>query len=378
MLPRRRAKTSSDVEKPAQAENSTSRKSRDEGRGGYIVDKSTFGFRKHKAASGSDNRDEQVNTSFLTSGDSMHQSKAVDVKATNDMKGRDDDHDEDPSKRAIQGPGLGQLVIEEGANLDEAKSADIAGATQQNPRNRVEQQSEAFSREATLQSTSLQRPTVSPAGVIPRSGVHGSGAIAISRGSRTEHSNASGRIQGPRDNARPRNARPSMNSAAAGQTDVARTNMAHHAISGRQAIAGASGTRAESRRYSTVRHINIAGSSVANRTSPLSALDSVDPAIRNQYLETRTTRMLNTLMVDARLSLDRARVIAGNVHDPSIRDDLLDLVQDERDLLDCLHHARRAHLAAGVRMFDLFRNATNNVDELVDRSIDAVVNEEAN
>ena len=381
ILPRRRTKSSADVEKTAQGTSKTSasnfRLSQNDGRGGgAAVEDKSFGFRKHKTASTSVGRDEQANMNFRTSGNTGQQVNVTNVvNAVNGTGSRGGDNDENPAERGSGTSRRGDLDDKEDVGKDGSKSLNVTPGTQQNIQNSVELQLDVSHRVTT--SSPLGRSTAQAAGIGPFN-VSASDAMVVTHRDRTA-ANANGRTRAAHGNAR-----PVLNSAAR-STNAVRSSMARREVSrsslpptGRPSTAGPSAPRsAGSGRYSTGRHVNIAGSSVASRRDPLSVLDAVDPAIQDQYNETRTTRMLNTLMVDARLSLDRARTLAGLIHDPSLRERLLDHVQDERNLLDCLHHARRAHLAAGVNMFDLFRNVTTNVDELVDRSIDTAVNEEA-
>jgi len=351
MLPRRRTKSSADVEKTNQntlnTDSAASRLSRDNGSGGCIADKRTFGFRKNKTAPGPVYCDEQKNLNPLIEENDDHQRNTTNLgNLPKDVRGREDKDDDN-------------LAVE-----------------QKNTTNHVEK-SFATSRRHTT-SNQLENFTTQATGIAPRK-VSGSNAIASIRGAQLQHPIARDRTKAPRDHAR-----PFVSPAARSSTDATRSSMVHRETlschltpTDRPTTTGVSASRPGSGRYSTGRHINIAGSSNTNPTGPPSVLDPVDPLVQEQYNETRTTRMLNTLMVDARISLDRARVIASTVNDSSLRERLLDLVQDERNMLDCLHHARRAHLAAGVTMFDLFRNTTNHVDELVDRSIDTVVEESA-
>jgi len=338
MLPRRRTKSSPNVKEAAQqtqkAAATTNRTRHDGGRGGCNIDKRAFGFRKYKALSNSIGRDEKVDTNFLTDDESEQKlNSAAMVKALQEQ-GRQYDNNN-----------------EENANHSEEESSSIvkqsldASPSQTNP-------------------SPLECTATYTAGIGARI-KSGSDAIRGGRTRTARHTDRPLFSRSPRAN--------NTASSSMVQYDAVR-NRPTSAV--RAATAGPSVPGSGSGQSSTVNHINASRSSVTSRTSPLHVLDSVNPSVQEQYNETRTTRMLNTLMVDARHSLDRARAIAANVHDSDLRKRLLDLVQDERNMLNCLHHARRAHLAAGVTMFDLFRNVTNHVNELVDRSIDTVVNEE--
>ncbi|KAG9242599.1 hypothetical protein BJ878DRAFT_514680 [Calycina marina] len=104
---------------------------------------------------------------------------------------------------------------------------------------------------------------------------------------------------------------------------------------------------------------------------PPSVLDTISPVEEEHFIEARTTRVLNSLTVDARLALNRARSVAiTSIIDPAIRARIDVQLQQERAILECLHHLRQAHLAAGIAMFDMFRNATSQIDELLEGTID--------